>query len=55
MSGEDIFPHIKRFELFTGSESRSNHLFYSQRGYKPFKEVQVSEKLTLIFFEKIRG
>ena len=55
ISGEEIFPHMKRFELFTGSESKSNHIFYVRRGYKPFKEVQVSEKLTLIFFEKIRG
>lgn len=52
VSGEEIYPHVRRFELFTGSESKSNHLFYTRRGYSPFREVTISDKLTLIYFEK---
>ncbi len=49
---EQRFPHIKRFELFTGRESKRNNAFYIRRGYKPFKEETINEKLTLVCYEK---
>lgn len=49
---EQNFSRVNRFELFTGSESKKNCAFYSRRGYRPFKEESVTEKLTLVYFEK---
>ena len=50
---EQSFPGAGRFELFTGKESARNHAFYSRRGYRAFRETKVSDKLTLIGFEKV--
>jgi N-acetylglutamate synthase-like GNAT family acetyltransferase len=50
---EQSFPLIKRFELFTGRESRRNDVFYKRRGYKPFTEKIINEKLTLVGYEKM--
>ncbi|MGA8778347.1 GNAT family N-acetyltransferase [Methanoregula sp.] len=50
---EQSFPHIKRFELFTGRESKRNDVFYKRRGYKPFTEKIINEKLTLVGYEKM--
>jgi N-acetylglutamate synthase-like GNAT family acetyltransferase len=50
---EKSFPLVKRFELFTGRESKRNNAFYIRRGYKPFKEETINEKLTLVGYEKL--
>ena len=50
---EQSFPRIKRFELFTGRESKRNDAFYKRRGYKPFTEKTINEKLTLVGYEKM--
>jgi N-acetylglutamate synthase-like GNAT family acetyltransferase len=50
---EQSFPIAKRFELFTGRESKRNNSFYSRRGYKPFKEETINGKLTLVGYEKM--
>jgi predicted N-acetyltransferase YhbS len=49
---ERAFGQAHRFELFTGHKSVRNLAFYRRRGYRPFKEHQVSDKLTLVFLEK---
>jgi len=50
---EQSFPLVKRFELFTGRESKRNDVFYKRRGYQPFTEKTINEKLTLIGYEKM--
>jgi len=50
---EERCPLARRFELFTGRESKRNHVFYTRRGYHPFKEEKIDEKLTLIGYEKM--
>jgi GNAT superfamily N-acetyltransferase len=50
---EQSFPDAVRFELFTGRESIRNHVFYTHRGYRAFREMKVSDKLTLVGFEKV--
>jgi ribosomal protein S18 acetylase RimI-like enzyme len=42
-----------RFELFTGNQSLKNLNFYRKMGYEPFKAKSFSEKLILIFMEKM--
>lgn len=49
---EDHFPGIRRFELFTGHRSEGNLRLYNNLGYRIFRELPVSEKLTLVFLEK---
>jgi N-acetylglutamate synthase-like GNAT family acetyltransferase len=43
----------KRFELFTGNKSVRNIHFYEKAGYKAFKTMVVSDKLSLVCFEKV--
>jgi len=50
---EQRFPEAVRFQLFTGRESVRNHVFYTRRGYRVFREMKVSDKLTLVGFEKV--
>lgn len=50
---EGQFPGIDRYELFTGQKSERNLYFYDKHGYTAFKEKKISEKLTLIFLEKL--
>ena len=51
---EQRFLGTKKFELFTGKESKRNHEFYIRRGYTPFKEERITGKLVLVYFEKCR-
>jgi ribosomal protein S18 acetylase RimI-like enzyme len=50
---EQRFPQARRFELFTGHRSDRNLSFYRHLGYVPFREQQLSDRVTLIFLEKI--
>ena len=50
---EGQFPNATRYELFTGQESQRNLHIYGKNGYKVFKETKVSERLTLVFLEKL--
>ena len=50
---EKQFPDAQRYELFTGQSSEKNLHIYAKSGYRVFKNKQVSEKLTLLFLEKI--
>jgi ribosomal protein S18 acetylase RimI-like enzyme len=47
-------PGAERYELFTGQKSKRNLHIYKKNGYRIFKSRTVSEKLTLVFLEKIR-
>jgi len=47
------FEHIKRFELFTGYKSKKNLYLYNKLGYREFRRDKVSDKLTLVFMERI--
>lgn len=50
---EKQFPDAERYELFTGQKSEKNLHIYANNGYRIFKNKKVSEKLTLVFLEKI--
>lgn len=50
---EQDYPRVERYELFTGKKSESNHIFYTRRGYSPFKEEHVNERLTFLYYEKM--
>lgn len=49
---EKHFPAM-RYELFTSTQSIRNLSLYSKNGYREFRRETVSEKLTLIFLEKM--
>ncbi len=52
-AAENQFPDAERYELFTGKKSKNNLHIYEKNGYQIFKKKKVSEKLTLVFLEKI--
>ncbi len=53
---EACFPEARRYELFTGHRSARNLYLYQKLGYRPGRREKVSEKLTMVFLEKvIRG
>jgi ribosomal protein S18 acetylase RimI-like enzyme len=49
---EAAFPHVQRFELFTGHRSERNLYLYGKLGYVEFKREPVSDTLTIVFLEK---
>lgn len=51
---EAEFPAADRFELFTGDRCERNLAFYRKLGYEPFKTVQVSPEMALVYLEKRR-
>jgi GNAT superfamily N-acetyltransferase len=53
-AAEDQFPEAERYELFTGQRSKKNLHIYASCGYRSFKTRAVSEKLTLVYLEKVR-
>ncbi|MDA3847017.1 MAG: GNAT family N-acetyltransferase, partial [Vallitaleaceae bacterium] len=50
---EKEFKNAKRYELFTGKKSVRNLYLYRKLGYEEFKEVELNDKTTLVFLEKI--
>jgi Acetyltransferase (GNAT) family. len=50
---EASFPEAERYELFTGQKSERNLGLYSRLGYEQVRRVPVSEKLTLVYMQKI--
>lgn len=44
----------KRYELFTSKKSIKNIYLYNRLGYQIYKELEVSENLTVVYLEKIR-
>lgn len=51
---EQQYTKCRRFELFTGVKSAKNIRLYEKAGYKAFKTEAVSNKLSLICFEKVK-
>lgn len=49
---EKTFKEAKRFEIFTGHKSERNLYLYEKLGYKRFKALMASEKLTIVYLEK---
>jgi len=52
---EKQLKQVRRFELFTGYKSKKNLYFYIKIGYKEFRREKISDKLTLIFLEKVNN
>lgn len=52
---ESCFPDAERFELFTGHASEETLGLYRSLGYREFGRKAVSEALTLVYLEKLRG
>ena len=52
---EEVFKGAQRFEIFTGHKSERNLYLYKKLGYKRFKTVTASEKLTIVYLEKYHG
>jgi GNAT superfamily N-acetyltransferase len=50
---EEQFTSVKRYELFTGSESRRNLYLYQKLNYRRFKVGQISDMVTLVYLEKV--
>ncbi len=51
---EACFPHVVRFELFTGYKSQGNLELYDKLGYRVFREDQPEQGPKLVFLEKRR-
>ncbi|QGY47387.1 GNAT family N-acetyltransferase [Maribellus comscasis] len=51
---EAVFSDCYRYELFTGFKSVKNLNLYHKLGYREFKRHKENEKLTIVFFEKIK-
>ncbi|MHC4249456.1 MAG: GNAT family N-acetyltransferase [Planctomycetota bacterium] len=50
---EARFPDAARFELVTGHRSEKSLHLYRKLGYAPARTEEVSEKITLVFMEKV--
>ncbi len=51
---EKSFPNVSRFELFTGTKSTDNIRLYQKLGYKEYHQQDLSQKVRIVFLEKIR-
>ena len=51
---EHHFSRVQRFELFTGEKSEGNIRFYQKLGYHQTKRHVLSEKVVLVFMEKVK-
>ncbi len=49
---ESYFGYVKRYELFTGHQSKRNIYFYKKGGYATFKTEQVTERRKRLYMEK---
>jgi ribosomal protein S18 acetylase RimI-like enzyme len=49
---ESAFPHVQRFELFTGSKSEGNIRLYRTHGYVISHERVLSPSVTLVYMSK---
>jgi GNAT superfamily N-acetyltransferase len=52
-AAESQFENPKRYELYTGEMSKRNLYIYEKNGYRVFNSKVISQKLTLVFLEKI--
>lgn len=54
-AAEERFPQAERYELFTSRKSKKNLYLYRCCGYRPFKKQVLTDKLTLVYLEKLAG
>ena len=52
-AAENEFPAADRYELFTGQKSEKNLHLYHKNGYRVFEHTAISEKLILVYLEKL--
>ena len=52
---EGRFPTAIRYELFTGHRSEDNLRFYGRLGYAAIRREPVSNRLQLVYLEKLRS
>ena len=50
---EQRFHGVKRYELFTSQRSTRNLYLYQKLGYRPFRQEPLSERVTLVYLEKL--
>jgi ribosomal protein S18 acetylase RimI-like enzyme len=50
---EAHFNTAQRYELFTSENSARNLFLYQKLGYRPFRTAKLSEKVILVYLEKI--
>jgi ribosomal protein S18 acetylase RimI-like enzyme len=50
---EELFKNCNRFELYVGSRSDRNIIFYSKRGYKIFKTEKFNDCVDKLYMEKL--
>ena len=53
LAAENQFPNARRYELFTSRKSEKNLYIYKKNGYQIFKRKVISDKLILVFLERI--
>ncbi len=52
---EGYFSEAHRYDLFTGEKSTKNIYFYKKHGYEKYDKTKISDKLTLVFMEKVQS
>ena len=52
---EERFSDCDRFELFTGEKSLKNLYLYKKLGYNAFKREPLSDKVELVYLEKLKS
>ena len=50
---EAHFNAVQRYELFTSERSTRNLYLYQKLGYRAFRTARLSDKVTLVYLEKI--
>lgn len=51
---EQRFPDARRFEAFTGHQSKRNLFQLSKRGYQPFKTEAFTPQINWVYLQKVR-
>ena len=52
---EAHFAGARRYELFTSEHSLRNLYLYQKLGYRIFRQEKLSEKVNLLYLEKLNG
>ena len=50
---EARFTSAERYELFTGERSEKNLYLYARLGYLPFRVAPHTERVTVVYLEKV--
>lgn len=55
MEMENVFPEVRRFEIFTGHKSRRNLETFARMGYQTFRTEPFSRTVTWVYLQKQRS